>query len=267
MCLQDDQSRYGGCSLPTRKYVLIVADYSQIELKVLAHYSRDPTLLRAYKEGLDVHAVTASKVLSIPMEDVTPEQRGAGKTTSFLTVYGGGYHKLATQQGISLRAAKKFLAGHRAEFPRIYSWKQDVVVQCKRNRVTTAQAAAYGGTPQPPHVLTILGRKRRLPGILFQDSELRGYAERQAVNALIQGSAADIQKLAMVRYHRLTKNTAHNLLLTVHDELVVSVPAREVDQGVAWIKEAMEGVELPEKLRVPLTVDVKVCDSWAEAKG
>lgn len=247
---------------------MLVADYSQIELRVLAHYSRDPTLIRAFRENLDVHAVTAAKVLNIPIEDLTHEQRQGGKTTNFLVIYGGGYKKLAASQKISLSTARKFLDGHQQEFPRIYQWKKEVIAQCKRNRVTAAQAAAYGGDVQPPHVKTILGRKRRLPGILYQDDEMRGYAERQAVNALIQGSAADIQKLAMVRYHRRTKGTTHQLVLTVHDELVALVPSNEIEQGSVWIKESMEGVELPVKLLVPLTVDVKVCkNSWAEAKG
>lgn len=253
--------------MPRKKQVFVVADYSQIELRVLAHYSRDATLVRAFREGLDVHAVTAAKVLNIPIEELTDNQRQGGKTTNFLVVYGGGYRKLAASQGVSLTAAKKFIDGHQREFPRIYRWKQDVIAECKRNRVTKAQAAAFGIDMQPPHVKTILGRKRRLPGILYQDKEMRGYAERQAVNSLIQGSAADIQKLAMINHHRLTRGTQHQLVLTIHDELVALSPADEVDQAVTWLKEAMEGVQLPEKLLVPLTVDVKVCNSWAEAKG
>lgn len=140
-----------------------------------------------------------------------------------------------------------------------------MIRQCRKNRISKERAAELGCAPCPPYVETILGRKRRLPEIFFSDMKRRSMAERQAINTVIQGSAADVQKVAMVQCHRAFDGRDMHLILTVHDELVAVVPEDAIDLGVALVVEAME--QVPIELRVPLKVDVKVVDRWSQAKG
>jgi DNA polymerase-1 len=153
--------------------------------------------------------------------------------------------------GISVKDAKRFMEMHQKMFPEIYKFKEDVVRVCRSRR--------------PPHIRTLLGRKRRLPLILSSNHGLRMGAERQAVNSLIQGSAADLIKLAMIRLNNLLPDDIR-LILSVHDEIVVLAPEERAEEAVEYMKEAMLGEGIQKLLRVPLTSDVKIVDRWSEAK-
>lgn len=230
-------------------HVLVVADYSQIEMRVLAHFSREPSLIRAFEQGIDPHAATAATLFDVPVEEVTDKQRDGGKTINFAAIYGAGPNKIAAQAGVSLARAKEFLYLQGKTQPRVRAWREHTIAQCRRRK--------------PPYVETILGRRRRLPAINSQDTDARAGAERQAVNTRIQGSAGDIIKIAMVRLHRMLPPSMP-LILTVHDELVVVAPESESAQAAALMSEAMEGVRL---LCVPLIAEAKVGRNWSEAKA
>lgn len=229
---------------------LVVGDYGQIEMRVIAHYSQDPTLIRNFLAGIDFHTTTASVILNKPVEKITKvDRQQAGKSIAFAVAFGAGPEKVARVAGVSLKRAEAFLGKHRREFPNIYTMQADIIKTCKNRR--------------PPHVTTIMGRRRRLPTIFAQNRSVSGQAERQAVNTVIQGSAADIIKRAMVRLHDSIQGTPHRLILTVHDELILVSPGDLAEEGVSLMREAMEGMDL---LRVPLPADIKVVDSWDQAK-
>lgn len=234
---------------PGRK--LLVADYAQIEYAVLAHFSRDPELVRYFEEGLNFHYAVASRLLQKPIEDITKTEYSTSKNTSFATVYGAGDEQVARMSGVTIAYAKKFRALHRQMLPRVYQFTDDVVRVCKSRR--------------PPHVRTLLGRKRRLPEIFASDDQVRLKAERQAVNSVIQGSAADLNKLALVRIGDMAPSWMWNLL-NVHDEFVVSVPEDRVDEGAEILERAMVGPGIGDLMTVPLRTDVKAVDRWSEAK-
>jgi DNA polymerase-1 len=221
---------------------LIVADYGQIELVVLAHYSKAKALVEGFNNGIDAHTMTAAKVFGVDFDEVTKPMRSAAKGINFAVVYGAGPEKVAAMAGSTVKEAKGFLKVHQQEFPEIYRFK-DAVLRTARTR-------------RPPHIRTLLGRKRRLPGLNYSQNDARSYAERQAVNSLIQGSAADLIKTAMVRLDKaLPPEMA--LLLTVHDELVTSSPADRADEAEAIVREAMLGEGISKLLSVPMTIDLK----------
>lgn len=231
---------------------LIVADYGQIELVVLAHYLGAGRLYEGFMEGIDPHTMTAAGVVKKDPADVTPDERQRfGKSINFAVVYGAGPDKVAAMASITTKEAKKFLGIHQDSFPEIYQFKDAVV-----NRARTRK---------PPHIVTLLGRKRRLPTIMSSDWGLRGYAERQAVNSLIQGSSADLIKLAMIRLNNAVP-TDMRLILSVHDELVTICPTDKVEEGSAIVREAMLGDGISRLLKTPMTSDLKVVDRWSEAK-
>jgi DNA polymerase I-like protein with 3'-5' exonuclease and polymerase domains len=231
---------------------LIVADYGQIELVIFAHFADKGLLYKGFIEGVDPHTMTAAGVLNKDPDDISGDERQFyGKTMNFVITFGAGPDKVADMLKVSLPEAKALLAKHQTAFPEIYRLKDHIVSTCRSRR--------------PAHVKTLLGRKRRLPTIHASDHGPRGYAERQAVSSVIQGSAADLNKLAMIR----TNNTLEDemsLILTVHDELVVIVPDDRVEEGQAIVREAMLGEGIQKLLRVPLKADIKVVDRWAEAK-
>lgn len=227
---------------------LVVADYSQIELRVMAHYTRDKTLTAAFIEGRDPHGETASLLFGIPLEDIEDWMRDVAKTINFGIAYGAGSNKVAATANISKRRADAILEQHRRVYPAIYRWKDDVVKQCRRRK--------------PPHVTTLMGRKRRLPHIMSRDNDTRASAERQAVNTVVQGSSADIMKLAIVRLHQ-TLPPDMDLVLTVHDELMVETPEDRADDAVAIMEDAMVGPGIGDMLDVPLTTDVHVVTDWS----
>ncbi|HET7110151.1 MAG TPA: DNA polymerase [Gemmatimonadales bacterium] len=267
-------------NIPTRKskeirdlfvappgYKLIVADYSQIELRILAHYTKDPLLIAAYNDGLDLHTMTARRAYHIP-EDEEPsgEQRARAKNCNFSMAYGAMAQTLVERYGVPNETeAQALIDAFFGTYKRVDPWRRAVVRRCKATRIRKAEAAAKGIRPQEPYVTTILGRRRHLPDIDNPyDFKRQRAAERQAVNTKIQGSAGDILKIAMVDLYRALRDTSAVLMLTVHDELVTQVPEDEVEETAKIVKSCMENVKLPVPLRVPLIADVKICDRWSE---
>ncbi len=236
---------------PGRK--LIVADYDQIELVVLAHFLGQGQLFEGFMQGIDPHTMTAAMVLGKRPEDVTKvERQKYGKSINFAVVYGAGDGKVASMIGCSIQEARAFLEKHEVEFPEIYGFREYVLDQCRAAR--------------PPHIRTLFGRMRRVPGIHSRDRGMRMYSERQAFNSLVQGSSADIMKFAMIR---LAKDMPSwmKLHLTVHDELVTSAPVDRVDEAKLILLNAMTGPGIGDMLRVPLKSDCAVATRWSDAKS
>ena len=240
-----------GLFIAPEGHSLIVADYGQIEYIVMAHLSRDRMLVQAFKDGIDLHQHVAAMVFNKDMEDVTKAERTTAKNTNFAVAYGAGDDKVAAMSKISLEQAVAFRKNHRRMLPTLYKWTESVVMDCRRRR--------------PPHVTTLMGRKRRLPTINSSDWFLRSEAERQAVNTVVQGSAADIIKLAMVRLHRLLDDEIR-LSLSVHDELVVVCPNDRLRDGRWAMREAMLGPGIQSLLTVPMKIDLKIVQKWSDAK-
>jgi DNA polymerase-1 len=246
-------------------YKLIVADYSQIELRLLAHFSRDPVLIQAYEEGLDLHAMTAAKAYSVKQEDVTKLQRSLAKNCNFSMAYGAMAQTLVDRYGVpTLAEAEALIDAFFSTYKRVDPWRRSLVRKCRATRVTKSEAAASGKRPTMPYVTTILGRRRHLPDLFSYDFKLQKQAERQVVNTKIQGSAGDILKVAMVDLYRELHDSRANLMLTVHDELVTQAPDDEAEDIAEIVRQCMEQVKLPVPLRVPLVADVSVCDRWSE---
>ena len=230
------------------KHVLISADYSQIELRVLAHITGDPNLIETFKNDEDVHRRTASLIFATPMEKVTSTQRNQAKTINFGVIYGMGPMRLARENGVTMLEAKKFIEDYFAKYPGIQKFTTEMVDLARRQG----------------YVSTILGRKRLIPEIHSTNIGLKINGEHMAVNTPIQGSAADLIKVAMVRLHEKlkTKKMETAMLLQVHDELVFEAPKGEVEEAKKLIVHEMENAM---KLKVPLKVDVGVGKSWLEA--
>jgi DNA polymerase I-like protein with 3'-5' exonuclease and polymerase domains len=220
-------------------YKLVVADYSQIEPRVIASMSKDPIMMNNYLEGSDIYTTVG---------DTMGVDRKAGKTLVLAMAYGVGPDKIARSIGCSTTEARELLSNFSAKFSAVSSYRNKIIGATRKNN--------------PSYVVTLLGRKRYLPEINSNDQFLRSSAERQAFNTRIQGSAADIIKLAMVRAHD-SLPVGTKLLLTVHDELVTLTPDSLVDQTVEAIRSSMEGIDL---LSVPLVADIKVVQRWGEAK-
>ena len=233
---------------------LIVADWSQIEYRILAKYSGDPRLIQTFLDGVDFHLYVASLLLGKPMSEVTSVERTVCKNCNFATVYGAGPAQVASMSGVAIDLVEEFMEVHKRMLPKVYRFNDQVVRTCRSRR--------------PPYVKTILGRKRRLPEINWRGNwAASSYAERQAVNTVIQGSAADLMKLAIVRLHATLPEDMH-LLLTVHDELVMSVPDDRVEDGLAVMREAMEGKEIADLIApVPLVADIHAVKRWSDAKA
>ena len=228
---------------------LLVADYDQIELRVMAMFSRDPNMMDIFTKNTDIHAGAAALVFGKPVHEVTSEERQIGKATNFLTAYGGGAGKLSATAGISLTHAKYVITSYYEQFSTLAKWKRRVVDKAKRDE----------------YVTTISGRRRRLPYINSPKEEVRARAERQAVNAVVQGSASDICKKAMIKAHSAMTLLGGKVLVQVHDELVVNVPNNgDVDKYSIELMEAMGHGKI---LRdVPLVVSSHSAETWSEAK-
>jgi DNA polymerase I-like protein with 3'-5' exonuclease and polymerase domains len=225
-------------------YKLVVADYSQIEPRVIASFSNDPVMCNAYRNGEDIYTAIATP-LGI--------DRKGGKVLVLSLSYGVGPDKVADSLGISLKEAKDLLTTFESRFKDVSKYKARVVRTAKAHRPT-------------PFVSTIFGRKRYIPDLLSSDRGLFSRAERQAFNTVIQGSAADIIKLAMVRAHSCFLDEPDvNVILTVHDELVTVAPEHMAEEVAEAIRESMEGVIVPE-ITIPLIADVKIVDRWGDAK-
>ena len=226
---------------------LIVGDYGQIELVMFAHFilgnGGHGALVDAFLNGEDPHQATADKLGII---------RQMGKTINFSISYGATEKKIASLLGVPARQAQLILADHREMFPEIYDLKRAIVHRALKF--------------DPPRVTTILGGQRRLIDLTDQRDWVRERAERQAVSSVIQGSAADLIKLAMVRADRLTAGTDIEMTLTVHDEIVLTAPEEQADKAAELLREAMLGKAIQSMIKVPLTADIKVVDRWSEAK-
>lgn len=227
--------------------VLLAADYSQIELRVLAHFSDDPALCEAFARDEDIHTRVAARVFGVPFDRVTPEMRRRAKAVNFGVIYGQGPVGLAQSLGIDRNSAADFIDGYFRQYPGIERFLERVLEECRTSG----------------YARTLLGRRRRIDGIRPGAGRQRNLAERTAVNTVIQGSAADIIKAAMLAVHRRLRHerSAATLLLQIHDELLLDCPSEEVDRLTVWITEEMTKVA---SLRVPLKVDVKIGPNWAD---
>jgi DNA polymerase-1 len=236
--------------LPSRDENLIVsADYSQIELRVLAHIANDSVMCKAFTDGLDIHTATASQVFGVPMEEVTSLQRRHAKAVNFGIVYGISEFSLAEDIGVSRYEAKEYIDNYLTNYAGVRKYMKDVVVNARESGYTE----------------TMFGRKRYIPELKASNFNVRSGAERIALNTPIQGTAADLIKLAMIRVENaLNENYPEaELLLQVHDELIVECPEEIAPQVAALISREMEGIA---KLNVPLLAEAKFGKSWYDAK-
>jgi DNA polymerase-1 len=230
-------------------YKLVVADYGQVELRVLASASRDPRMVAIFKQGQDIHAASIAEIMRKPIEQVTKDERQIGKGLAFSVSYGAGPEKVAAVARSTEEVAQKFIDGYYERFSEIKQWKRRTLLDAYRTG----------------YVTTMEGRKRRLPDIRSSDYGPRGRAERQAINAVIQGSAADICKRAMIDVSKAFEGTPFRMLLQVHDELVCLAPEDQAEECREILMQAMgHGTTLPGG--VPLVVDCNIGTSWATAK-
>lgn len=229
--------------------LILAADYSQIELRILAHMSGDANLIEAFCRGEDIHARTAAEVFGVPLEEVTKEMRSRAKAVNFGIVYGISDFGLARDIRISRQEAQQYINNYFARYPGVKAFIERTIA-CAREK---------------GYVTTILKRRRYLPELFSSNKTVRSFGERTAINTPIQGSAADIIKLAMVRIHRelKTRGLATKMILQVHDELIFDVPKEELPQVKEMVREHMENAL---KLEVPLTVEVKAGPNWYEVR-
>ena len=235
--------------VPRPGWVLVDADYSQIELRVLAHIADDRAMQEAFRSGEDFHRLTASRVFHMPPEDVTPLMRRQAKAVNFGIVYGISEFSLAQDIGVSRREAKEYIERYLTQYPGVRDYMKKIV--------ETARTQGY--------VSTLFGRRRMIPEIRSTNFNIRSGAERIALNTPVQGTAADIMKLAMVRVFRAleTNGLRARLLLQVHDELIVECPPEEAGRVRAIVADEMEHAAT---LAVPLVAEAKSGESWYDAK-
>ena len=235
--------------VPREGWKLLVADYSQIELRLLAHMSGDELLVDAFRNGEDIHTRTASEVLGVPPLMITPEARRSAKAVNFGIVYGISPFGLAAQLGISRGEAEKYIKNYFARYTGVRKFIDETIAEVRKTGITR----------------TMFGRERPIPDINSRNPNARGFAERTAVNTPLQGTAADLIKLAMVRIDAAleTSGARSAMLLQVHDELVFECPPEEVDTLSSVVKREMESVR---DLAVPLVVDIGVGENWRDAK-
>ncbi|MDF1504150.1 DNA polymerase I [Roseisolibacter sp. H3M3-2] len=236
--------------VPRKGWRLLAADYSQIELRLLAHLSQDPAFVAAFRRGGDIHRETAAIIFGVPVEQVTKEMRARAKTINFATIYGQGAHALSRQLKIANAEARAFIETYFERFRGVKDYLE--------GQVEYARAHGY--------VETIFKRRRYIPELKERNFNIRAFGERVAQNAPIQGSAADLIKIAMIRIGEALRapDVGARMLLQVHDELVFEVPGPELAATEALVRREMEGAAA---LSVPLVVDVGVGDDWLETKG
>ena len=250
--------------------MLVDADYSQIELRILAHITGDEHMQQAFLNGEDIHRSTAAKIYGIPQSEVTPRLRSSAKAINFGIMYGKGAYSLSKDIGVTVKEADAFLKNYLAAFPSVSGYMDKTIADAKANG----------------YVSTLFGRRRTLPELASTNFNVRASGERMARNTPIQGTAADVIKLAMVRVwkrlrdekmasrliltvhdrrpHRLwsCRRPASRLILTVHDELIVEAPEVEAEQAARILREEMEGCV---QYAVPLSTDVHAGKNWLEA--
>jgi DNA polymerase-1 len=229
--------------------VLLSADYSQIELRVLAHLSGDEALVRAFREGADVHRYTASLIHGVAMKDVTDAMRNSAKTVNFGVLYGMGAFSLAKQLGIPNKEAGEFIKAYFERYPRVKGFLEGMVRQAR----------------EKGFVATHFKRRRYIPEIHSNDPRLKSFAERTAINAPLQGTASDIIKIAMIRIHQAirSKRLKSRMILQVHDELLFEGPRSELNALAGLVRGLMQGAA---KFRVPLDVSMKAGPNWLDMK-
>ncbi len=234
--------------LPAEGCWFLSADYSQVELRILAHLSGDPVLREAFQRGDDVHARTAAEILGVPLEKVTAQMRREAKVVNFGIIYGMTAYGLAKELGVEQKVAQAYIEGYFQRYRGVRAYLDRVLEQAR----------------EKGHVETLLGRRRYLPEILSSNTAARKFAERTAINTPIQGTAADLIKLAMIRIHRRLQTEGHGscILLQVHDELLLEVPEPEREKVQELVRQEMEGVQ---SLEVALKVDMGWGKNWAEA--
>ncbi|MDG1412893.1 MAG: DNA polymerase, partial [Alphaproteobacteria bacterium] len=231
---------------------LISADYSQIELRLVAHVAQEKTMLEAFRNGVDIHAQTASEVFGVPLDQMDAETRRRSKAINFGIVYGISAFGLSRQLSIPQSEARDYIATYLDRFPGIRTYMNDAREFAREHL----------------YVETLFGRRIHIEQIGASNQAMRGFSERQAINAPIQGSAADIIKRAMICLpaELAAQGLAADMLLQVHDELIFEVPEEQAEQSVQLIKSVMENAASPVvQLSVPLVVDAGIADSWSEA--
>ena len=228
--------------------VFLSADYSQVELRIMAHLSKDANMIKAFQTNHDIHAATAANIYKIPIEQVTSDMRRKAKTANFGIIYGISVFGLAERLNIPRSEAKELIDGYFETFPMVKTYMDKCIENAR----------------EKGFVETIFGRKRYLPDINSHNANVRGFAERNAINAPIQGSAADIIKIAMVRISKriAEENLKSQMILQVHDELNFNVPVDEIETLKLLVKEEMEQAC---SLQVPLKVDIGIGNNWLEA--
>ena len=228
--------------------LLLSADYSQIELRILAHLSGDPSLIRTFHENEDIHTRTASEIFGLPQEEITSEMRRKAKAVNFGIIYGISAFGLAQDIGVSNAEAKRYIDSYFGRYPKVREFIDRTVEQARTTGCVT----------------TLLGRKRYIPELSSSSAPVRGFGERMAVNTPIQGTAADLIKMAMISIHGAIaqRGLRSRMILQVHDELIFEVPDDEVEPMKGAVREAMEGVL---KLSVPIKVDMGTGKNWDEA--
>ncbi|HZK39214.1 MAG TPA: DNA polymerase I [Clostridia bacterium] len=231
-------------------YLLVDADYSQIELRLLAHISNDEVMIKAFNDNQDIHAITASQVFNMPLEMVTPHMRDSAKAVNFGIVYGIGAFSLAKDIGVTRAEAARYIEDYLEHFSGVRDYMKDIVEQAK----------------EQGYVETLFNRRRYLPELVSTNANLRAFGERVALNMPIQGTAADIIKIAMVKVHeRLIKEKLKaRLIMQVHDELIAEAPEAEAETVAKILAEEMENAV---EMRVRLIADVNIGKTWYDAKG
>ena len=244
----EDGKEIRKCFIAEQNCLFFSADYSQIELRIMAHLSEDANMIEAFREGFDIHAATAAKIKHKKMEDVSAAERKQAKQANFGIIYGITTYGLAQRMGIDNKEARKLIEDYFATFPKVRAFMEQAKEQARRKG----------------YAETLFGRRRYLPDILSKNGTVRGFAERNAINAPIQGSEADIIKLAMIRIWRRFKaeNIRSKMILQVHDELNFSVYPDEKERVEQIVLEEMQGAYT---LKVPLTVDAGWGKNWLEA--
>lgn len=234
--------------VPSKGWKFVSADYSQVELRLMAHFSDDKQLTKAFNEDMDIHSATASALFGVEVNDVSSDMRRKAKTINFGIIYGMSVFGMSERLGIPRGEAKEFIDGYFANFSGVKRYMEDAIAHAR----------------EKGYVETLMHRRRYLPDINSKNANVRGFAERNAVNAPIQGTAADIIKIAMVRIdERLQREGLKaEMILQVHDELNFNCPPEEVEKLSTIVREEMEGAY---KLKVPLKVDIGVGDNWLEA--
>jgi DNA polymerase-1 len=231
-----------------RKHILLSADYSQIELRIMAHFSKDESMIKAFHEGLDIHSMTASRIFNVPLEKVDENMRRKAKTANFGIIYGISAFGLSERLNISRKEASEIIDSYFKKFPSVKNYMDDVISSAREKE----------------YVETILGRRRYLRDINSRNATMRGFAERNAINAPIQGSAADLIKIAMINIHDyIEKNELQSrMILQVHDELVFDVFKPELEQLRPAVEDLMKNAI---RLVVPVEVDSGTGYNWLEA--